>query len=137
LSCRGNTLLVSAVLIVVPLASRNSAPRVLARGPEALAPHSGGCGPSIAALLATLVLLFAFRAGSCCQPLVITLLAVPIVIQVTTIAAFTYWLDRKLGVAHCVAGPSALIGASTSSSSPSRPRSVSSASSPAWRWPPW
>ena len=42
----------------------------------------------------------------------IAMLAVPIVIQVTSIAALTYWLDRRLGVAHCVAGPSALIGAS-------------------------
>ena len=111
-----DTLLVSVVLyIVVPLALAQLARRVLlARGPQALAAALRRLQPaSIAALLATLVLLFAFQGGPLLrQPTVIGLLAVPIVIQVTAMAAFTYWLDRKLGVAHCVAGPSALIGAS-------------------------
>src|SRR5690606_28471442 len=71
-------------------------------------------GPwSIAALLATLVLLFAFQGESIiAQPLIIAVLAVPILIQVVLNSGLAYWLNRKFGVAHCVAGPSALIGAS-------------------------
>ena len=61
----------------------------------------------------TLVLLFSFQGRQIlAQPLVIAMLAVPILIQVYFNAGLAYWLNRKLGVAHCVAGPSALIGAS-------------------------
>ena len=68
---------------------------------------------SLSALLATLVLLFAFQGEAILrQPLVIALLAVPILIQVIFNAGLAYWLNRRLGVAHCIAGPSALIGAS-------------------------
>jgi arsenite transporter len=68
---------------------------------------------SLTALLATLVLLFAFQGEQIlAQPLVIALLAVPILIQVYFNSMLAYWLNRKLKVAHCVAGPSALIGAS-------------------------
>jgi arsenite transporter len=68
---------------------------------------------SITALLATLVLLFAFQGEAIlAQPLVIALLAVPIVIQVAFNASLAYWLNRQLGEAHSVACPSALIGAS-------------------------
>jgi ACR3 family arsenite transporter len=68
---------------------------------------------SLSALLATLVLLFAFQGEAILrQPLVIALLAVPILIQVIFNAGLAYWLNRHFGVAHCVAGPSALIGAS-------------------------
>ncbi|MBP8296734.1 MAG: ACR3 family arsenite efflux transporter [Burkholderiales bacterium] len=68
---------------------------------------------SLSALLATLVLLFAFQGEAILrQPLVIALLAVPILIQVIFNAGLAYWLNRRFGVAHCVAGPSALIGAS-------------------------
>ncbi|MBI5136665.1 MAG: ACR3 family arsenite efflux transporter [Nitrospirae bacterium] len=68
---------------------------------------------SLAALLATLVLLFGFQGERIlAQPLVIALLAVPIVIQVYFNSALAYLLNRRLGVAHCVAAPSALIGAS-------------------------
>ncbi|NUZ08898.1 ACR3 family arsenite efflux transporter [Piscinibacter koreensis] len=71
-------------------------------------------GPiSIAALLLTLVLLFAFQGEAILdQPLVIAILAVPILIQVVFNSGLAYWLNRKMGVQHCVAGPSALIGAS-------------------------
>lgn len=71
-------------------------------------------GPwSIAALLATLVLLFAFQGKAIiAQPLIIALLAVPILIQVLFNSALAYWLNRKLGEKHSVACPSALIGAS-------------------------
>jgi arsenite transporter len=71
-------------------------------------------GPfSIGALLLTLVLLFAFQGDRIIQqPLVIALLAVPILIQVVLNSGLAYWLNRKMGVQHCVAGPSALIGAS-------------------------
>lgn len=68
---------------------------------------------SLVALLATLVLLFAFQGQQIlAQPVVIALLAVPILIQVYLNAGIAYWLSRKLGVAWCVAAPSALIGAS-------------------------
>lgn len=68
---------------------------------------------SLAALLLTLVLLFAFQGPQIlAQPLVILLLAIPILIQVYFNAGLAYWLNKKLKVAHCVAGPSALIGAS-------------------------
>ena len=68
---------------------------------------------SLVALLATLVLLFSFQGKQIlAQPLVIAMLAVPILIQVYFNAGLAYWLNRRLGVAHCVAGPSALIGAS-------------------------
>jgi len=68
---------------------------------------------SVSALLTTLVLLFAFQGEQILeQPLVIAIIAVPIVIQVYFNAGLAYYLNRRLGVAHCVAGPSALIGAS-------------------------
>lgn len=68
---------------------------------------------SLSALLATLVLLFGFQGKQMLQqPLVILLLAVPILIQVYFNSALAYWLNRRFGVAHCVAAPSALIGAS-------------------------
>jgi len=68
---------------------------------------------SMAALLVTVVLLFGFQGEQIlAQPLVILLLAIPITIQVYFNSMLAYWLNRKLKVAHCVAGPSALIGAS-------------------------
>ena len=68
---------------------------------------------SLVALLATLVLLFGFQGEQIiAQPLVIALLAVPILIQVYFNAGLAYLLNRALGEPHCVAGPSALIGAS-------------------------
>jgi ACR3 family arsenite transporter len=68
---------------------------------------------SMAALLLTVVLLFGFQGEQIlAQPLVILLLAIPITIQVYFNSMLAYWLNRKLKVAHCVAGPSALIGAS-------------------------
>jgi ACR3 family arsenite transporter len=71
-------------------------------------------GPwSISALLATLVLLFAFQGEAILkQPLVIGLLAVPILIQVFFNSALAYWLNRAVGEKHNIACPSALIGAS-------------------------
>ena len=71
-------------------------------------------GPvSTTALLATLVLLFGFQGEQIlAQPLVIGILAVPILIQVYFNSGLAYWLNRATGEAHCVAGPSALIGAS-------------------------
>lgn len=68
---------------------------------------------SIGALLLTLVLLFAFQGEAILeQPLVIAMLAVPILIQVFFNSALAYWLNRKVGEKHNVACPSALIGAS-------------------------
>lgn len=112
-----DTLLLSVLLyIVVPVAVAQLWRRAVLRhgGEAALAALLRRLGPlSITALLATLVLLFAFQGGRILeQPLVIALLAVPITIQVYFNAGLAYVLNRKLGVAHCVAGPSALIGAS-------------------------
>lgn len=68
---------------------------------------------SLMALLATLVLLFGFQGEQILnQPLIIALLAVPILIQVYFNSGLAYLLNRQFGVAHCVAAPSALIGAS-------------------------
>ena len=68
---------------------------------------------SLGALLLTLVLLFGFQGEQIlAQPLIILMLAIPILIQVYFNSGLAYWLNRQLGVAHCVAAPSALIGAS-------------------------
>jgi len=111
-----DTLLLSVGLyIVVPvLAAQLWRRALLARGPEPLARVLAALGPlSLAALLTTLVLLFGFQGEQIiAQPLVILLLAVPITIQVYLNSGLAYLLNRRLGVAHCVAGPSALIGAS-------------------------
>ena len=71
-------------------------------------------GPvSLVALLLTLVLLFGFQGEQIvAHPLIIAMLAVPILVQVYFNSGLSYLLNRRLGVAHCVAGPSALIGAS-------------------------
>ena len=68
---------------------------------------------SMLALLATLILLFGFQGQQIInQPLIIGLLAVPIIIQTYFNSLFAYWLNKQFMVAHCIAGPSALIGAS-------------------------
>ena len=87
---------------------------LLAKGQEVFDATMAKIGPwSIAALLVTLVLLFAFQGEAILkQPLVIALLAVPILIQVFFNSALAYWLNRQLGEKHSVACPSALIGAS-------------------------
>ena len=111
------TLFLSVVLyIVVPViiaqVLRN---RLLASGGEdALQSALDKLGPaSLIALLATLVLLFGFQGEQIItQPMIIALLAVPILIQVYFNSGLAYLLNRKFGVAHCVAAPSALIGAS-------------------------
>ena len=112
-----DTLLLSVVLyIVVPVLIAQIWRRlVLARGGDAaLARLIAKLGPlSIVALLTTLVALFGFQGEQILrQPLVIALLAVPILIQVYFNSALAYLLNRWAGEAHCVAGPSALIGAS-------------------------
>lgn len=112
-----DTLLLSVALyIVVPvLAAQLLRRRVLAAGGRvALDGLLGRLQPlSLIALLATLVLLFGFQGDQIlAQPLVIALLAVPILIQVYFNAGLAYLLNRLAGEQHCVAGPSALIGAS-------------------------
>ena len=111
-----DTLLVSVVLyIVLPvLIAQAWRKLLLTRGEAALQSALAALGPvSIAALLLTLVLLFAFQGNAIVrQPLIILMLAVPITIQVYFTSAFAYWLNKRFGEAHCVAGPSALIGAS-------------------------
>lgn len=111
-----NTLLTSVVLyIVIPVIVAQLWRRsLLARGQAAYDTALARIGPwSISALLLTLVLLFAFQGDAILrQPLVIVLLAVPILIQVFFNAALAYGLNRVVGEKHNVAGPSALIGAS-------------------------
>ena len=112
-----NTLLLSVVLyIVVPvILAQILRRRLLAAGDqEALSRVLGRLQPlSLVALLATLVLLFGFQGEQILtQPLIIGLLAVPILIQVYFNAGLAYLLNRLSGEQHCVAGPSALIGAS-------------------------
>lgn len=112
----GTLALSVGLFIVVPvIASQLWRTALLRRGGEqALQATLKTLHPiSLSALLATLVLLFAFQGPQIlAQPLVIALLAVPILIQVYFNAGLAYWLNRKFKVAHCVAGPSALIGAS-------------------------
>jgi ACR3 family arsenite transporter len=111
-----DTLLLSVVLyIVVPVVVAQVWRRVLLTGGEgALQSTLRRLQPlSLIALLATLVLLFGFQGEQIlAQPLVIALLAVPIIIQVYLNAGLAYWLSRRFGVAWCVAAPAALIGAS-------------------------
>lgn len=111
-----DTLITSVVLyIVIPVVLaqwwRKS---LLRRGQAVLAKALARIAPwSITALLATLVLLFAFQGQAIIeQPLVIAVLAVPILIQVFFNSALAYWLNRRVGESHDVACPSALIGAS-------------------------
>jgi ACR3 family arsenite transporter len=110
------TLLTSVALyIVIPvILAQLWRRRLLARGQAAFDATMQRIGTwSVGALLATLVLLFAFQGEAILrQPLVIALLAVPILIQVFFNAGLAYWLNRKLGESHAVACPSALIGAS-------------------------
>ncbi len=112
-----NTLILSVILyIVVPVIVAQLWRRVLLAhgGMPALGRALRRLAPlSLSALLLTLVLLFGLQGEQIMrQPTVIALLAVPILIQVYFNAGLAYWLNRKLGVAWCVAGPSALIGAS-------------------------
>jgi len=111
-----DTLLTSVVLyIVIPVLLAQWWRRaLLARGPEAFAATMERIGPwSIAALLATLVLLFAFQGEQIlAQPLIIALLAVPILIQVSFNSSLAYLGNYLVGEKHSVAAPSALIGAS-------------------------
>jgi ACR3 family arsenite transporter len=111
------TLFLSVVLyIVVPVLMAQILRRsLLARGGEdAIGAALKHLQPlSLVALLATLVLLFGFQGQQIvAQPLIIAMLAVPILIQVYFNAGFAYLLNRATGEAHCVAAPSALIGAS-------------------------
>ncbi len=110
------TLLTSVLLyIVIPVGIAQLWRRVLlAKGQAAFNAALAKIGPwSIAALLTTLVLLFAFQGEAIlAQPLVIAMLAVPILIQVIFNSALAYGLNRRLGESHDVAGPSCLIGAS-------------------------
>ncbi|HRD67014.1 MAG TPA: ACR3 family arsenite efflux transporter [Candidatus Competibacter sp.] len=111
------TLLLSVVLyIVIPLliAQIVRSAMLNRQGATGLARLLEKLGPlSLIALLTTLVLLFGFQGQQIVkQPLVILLLALPILFQVFFNAGLAYWLNRKVGSPHCVAGPSALIGAS-------------------------
>ncbi len=111
----GTLLLSVAMYILVPLALAQAWRRwLLQLGESAYQSTLARVAPfSLAALLATIVLLFAFQGEAILrQPLVIAVLAVPILIQVLFNGGLAYWLNRRFGVAHCVAGPSALIGAS-------------------------
>jgi ACR3 family arsenite transporter len=111
-----DTLFTSVVLyIVIPVILAQLWRKHLLKGGQAAFDAAmEKIGPwSITALLATLVLLFAFQGKAIIdQPLVIALLAVPILIQVFFNSSLAYWLNRKVGEKHAVACPSALIGAS-------------------------
>ena len=136
-----DTLIASVGLyIIVPVILAQMIRRwLLAKGDAHFQHLVAKLGPySISALLATLVLLFAFQGEAIFHgPLVIAMLAVPILIKVFFYSGLAYLLNRRLGVAHCVAGPSSLIGASNFFE-----LAVSTAislfrfhSEP--RWPPW
>ncbi len=112
-----DTLLLSVVFyIVIPVVVAQLGRRFLLHrgGTTALASALKTLNPmSLGALLLTLVILFGFQGEQIlAQPFIILLLAIPILIQVYFNAGLAYWLNRRFGVAYCVAGPSALIGAS-------------------------
>ncbi len=111
-----DTLFTSVVLyIVIPVILAQLWRKVLMRRRQAAfdATMNTLGHASILALLLTLVLLFAFQGEAILgQPIIIALLAVPILIQVFFNSALAYWLNRKVGEKHSVACPSALIGAS-------------------------
>jgi arsenite transporter len=111
-----DTLITSVVLyIVIPVILAQAWRRtLLARGQDAFDAAMAKIGPwSMTALLLTLVLLFAFQGEAILkQPVVIALLAVPILIQVLFNSSLAYLLNRALGEKHEIACPSALIGAS-------------------------
>jgi len=112
-----STLVLSVVLYIVApvIIAQLLRRRVLATGgTAALSRLLATLQPaSLVALLATLVLLFGFQGEQIiAQPLIILMLATPILIQVYFNAGFAYLLNRLMGEQHCVAGPSALIGAS-------------------------
>jgi ACR3 family arsenite transporter len=111
-----DTLFTSVVLyIVIPvILAQFWRKSLLSKGQEHFDAVMAKIGPwSITALLATLVLLFAFQGRAIIdKPLIIALLAVPILIQVFFNSALAYWLNRVVGEKHSVACPSALIGAS-------------------------
>ncbi len=111
-----DTLITSVVLyILIPVILAQLLRKALMRkGQGAFDAALAKIGPwSITALLATLVLLFAFQGKAIIeQPFVIAMLAVPIMIQVFFNSGLAYWLNRRLGESHAVACPSALIGAS-------------------------
>lgn len=111
------TLLLSVGLyIVVPVLLAQTIRRavLVSGGPMALDRLLARLGPvSLTALLGTLILLFGFQGEQIvAEPLVIAIIAVPILIQVYLNAGIAYLLARRFGVAWCVAGPAALIGAS-------------------------
>ncbi|MNQ59155.1 Sodium Bile acid symporter family protein [compost metagenome] len=111
-----DTLLLSVLMyIVIPLAiAQFIRAQLMRRGEAAFQAALAKVSPfSIVALLATLVLLFSFQGEAIvAQPLVIGLLAVPILLQTLFIAALGYWLCRTFKVRHDVAGPATMIGAS-------------------------
>ncbi|HMN58703.1 MAG TPA: bile acid:sodium symporter, partial [Ottowia sp.] len=111
-----STLMVSVLLyIVIPVILAQLWRRALLRqGQAAFDAALARIGPlSMAALLLTLVLLFAFQGEAILrQPLIIAMLAVPILIQVLFNSGLAYWLNRRAGEQHSIACPSALIGAS-------------------------
>lgn len=111
-----DTLILSVVVyIVIPLAiAQWWRKRLMRNGLRAYEQAIARIGPfTILALLATLILLFSFQGVAIIeQPLIIAMLAVPILLQGLLIAALGYWLNLRCRVRHDVAGPSAMIGAS-------------------------
>jgi len=110
------TLITSVILyIVIPvILAQIWRKALLHKGQKTFDAAMDKIGPwSMSALLLTLVLLFAFQGEAILkQPLVIALLAIPILIQVLFNSALAYWLNKKVGEKHNIACPSALIGAS-------------------------
>jgi ACR3 family arsenite transporter len=111
-----STLFISVMLfIVVPvIVSQIMRKALLSKSNDTLEMTLKRLHPiSLSALLLTLVLLFGFQGQQIlAQPMIIGLLAVPIIIQTYFNSMLAYWMNKKFKVAHCVAGPSALIGAS-------------------------
>ena len=110
------TLLISTILyVVLPLVAGIATRFVLAkRSPDAVGQFVAQLKPwSIVGLIATVVLLFGFQANTIIEkPLVIVLIAIPLILQTYGIFFISWWAAKKLKLPHNVAGPACLIGTS-------------------------
>lgn len=110
------TLLISTILyVVLPLVAGIATRFVLAkRSPDAVGQFVAQLKPwSIVGLIATVVLLFGFQANTIIEkPLVIVLIAIPLILQTYGIFFISWWAAKRLNLPHNVAGPACLIGTS-------------------------
>ena len=110
------TLLISTILyVVLPLLAGIATRYALAKkSHDAVGQFVAQLKPwSIVGLIATVVLLFGFQANTIIdKPLVIVLIAIPLILQTYGIFFISWWAAKRLNLPHNVAGPACLIGTS-------------------------